>query len=198
MNAEIKPNVTTEAEPTSALTPVPLWLVSATLLLLCGSGVMFDRQSGWFDAKVYQPYKSVDELAHYQPKSDNPLPRGKAVFDNVCAVCHNGDGQGKPGQFPPLAGSEWVTTEGVNRIIRIPLVGLSGPMKVKGQDWNNSMTAVGAVLSDSDLAAALSYVRNSWGNKGSFVTPEEVKKIRAEVGNRVQPYTADELMKLPE
>lgn len=198
MNAECKTNAA-DAEPSSALTPMPLWLLTAMLLLLLGGAIMFDRSGGWFDAKVYAPYRSVDQLAHFQPvKSDDPTVRGRVVFDLACALCHNPDGLGKLGQFPPLAGSEWVNTKGVNRMIRIPLAGLSGPIKVKGQDWNASMTAAGAGLSDADLAAALSYVRNAWGNKGSFVTPEQVKAVRAELGGRMQPYTADELLKLAE
>jgi hypothetical protein len=105
---------------------------------------------------------------------------------------------GKPGQAPPFAGSEWVLAEGVNRLIRIPQVGLNGPVEVKGQPWNLSMAGMGAPYSDDDLAAVLSYIRKSWGNKASVVTAEQVKKVRAELGNRSQPYTVDELKKLPE
>ncbi|HEY6167065.1 MAG TPA: cytochrome c, partial [Verrucomicrobiae bacterium] len=104
---------------------------------------------------------------------------------------------GKPGQFPPLVGSEWVNAKGANRVIPIPLFGLTGPIVVKGQEWNQSMTAMGGSLSDSDIAAALSYVRNSWGNKAPFVTPEQVKAVRAELGNH-GPMTAEDLKKRPE
>jgi mono/diheme cytochrome c family protein len=60
------------------------------------------------------------------------------------------------------------------------------------------MANMGAPYSDEDLAAVLSYIRNSWGNKASVVTAEQVRKVRTEIGNRSQLYTADELKKLPE
>jgi mono/diheme cytochrome c family protein len=57
---------------------------------------------------------------------------------------------------------------------------------------------MGAIYTDEQLADVLSYVRNSFGNKASVVTPEQVKKVRADIGGRAQPYTAEELMKLEE
>lgn len=78
-------------------------------------------------------------------------------------------------------------------MIRIPLAGLSGPVQVKGQEWNLSMPAMGAAMTDEQLAAVLTYIRQSWGNKASEITPDQVKAIRTEVGNRTQPWTAAEL-----
>jgi mono/diheme cytochrome c family protein len=78
-------------------------------------------------------------------------------------------------------------------MIRIPLAGLSGPVQVNSQSWNLAMPAMGAALPDDDLAAVLTYIRQSWGNKASAITPEQVKAVRAEVGNRTQPWTADQL-----
>jgi hypothetical protein len=78
-------------------------------------------------------------------------------------------------------------------MIRIPLVGLAGPVEVKGQPWNLAMPAMGAALPDDDLAAVLTYIRQSWGNKASAITPEQVKAVRTAIGNRSQPWTATEL-----
>ena len=104
---------------------------------------------------------------------------------------------GKPGQFPPLAGSEWPTGS-PNRLIRIPLLGLSGPIKVKGQAWNLSMPGLPAT-SDEDLAMILTHIRTSWGNKASQITAAQVKAVRAEVGGRSQPLGGEaELLKVPE
>jgi hypothetical protein len=80
-----------------------------------------------------------------------------------------------------------------NRMIRIPLAGLAGPVQVAGQPWNLAMPAMGAALPDDDLAAVLTYIRQSWGNKASAVTPEQVKAVRTEVGNRTQPWTVEQL-----
>jgi mono/diheme cytochrome c family protein len=129
----------------------------------------------------------------YQPPTGGAdLARGKVVYENICALCHNPDGNGKPNQAPPLAGSEWVLGN-PNRMVRIPLAGLAGPITVKGESWNLAMPAMGAALSDDDLAAVLTYMRQSWGNKGSEVTADQVKTIRGQVGNRTQPWSGDEL-----
>lgn len=81
--------------------------------------------------------------------------------------------------------------------MRIPLAGLAGPLKVKDQEWSLAMPAMGATLSDDDLAAVLTYMRQSWGNKASEITPEQVKAVRSEIGNRSQPWSAAELNSIP-
>lgn len=201
MSHEPQPSIATpEAEPTVTATTVPMWLIVGTLVLLFLSAWYFDLRGGWFQPQVYSPFVSVPQVALFQPPSgaDDGIRRGKVLFEQNCALCHNMDGSGKPGQAPLLAGSEWVVTAGVNRLIRIPQAGLVGPLKVKGQDWNLNMLAAGAPYTDEQLADVLSYIRNSWGNKASIVTPEQVKKVRTDMGGRSQPYTADELMKLDE
>jgi mono/diheme cytochrome c family protein len=186
-------NAVQPAESTSRGMAVPVWLIVMMLLLLYGGAVYFDQRGAWFDSRVYAPYRSVAELQKFQPKSEGlDLERGKAVFETVCALCHGVDGAGKPAQAPPLAGSE-LALGNANRMIRIPLYGLSGPLRVKGQDWNLSMPAMGAALPVDDLAAVLTYIRTSWGNKASAITPEQVKAVKAQVGNRAQPFTAAEL-----
>jgi mono/diheme cytochrome c family protein len=177
---------------------VPVWLFFLLFVLLFWGFYYFDQRSAWFNPDVYAPYKSVADLQKYQPAGGSGnLDRGRAVYENVCALCHNPDGAGKPNQAPPLAGAELVLGS-ANRLIHIPLAGLQGPLTVKGQQWNLAMPAMGAALSDEDLADVLSYMRQSWGNKASEITPEQVAKVRQELGGRTQPYTAAELEKLPE
>jgi mono/diheme cytochrome c family protein len=108
------------------------------------------------------------------------------------------DGLGKPGQAPALAGSEWVITKGINRLAHIPLLGISGPIKVGGKDWNLNMAAMGAALPDEDLAGVLSYIRSSWGNQAGAVTADDIRKIRSEMGKGAQPMTGEQMLKLPE
>jgi mono/diheme cytochrome c family protein len=181
------------AEPRVGNAAVPVWVIVLLFMLLYWGMVYFDQHSGWFSPEVYTPYRSVEELALYQPPTGGPdLMRGKAVYENICGLCHNNDGTGKPGQAPPFVGSEWALGR-PDHMIRIPLAGLSGPVQVAGQQYNLSMPAMGATLSDDDLAAVLTYIRQSWGNKVSAITPEQVKAVRAQVGNRTQPWTAEEL-----
>jgi mono/diheme cytochrome c family protein len=104
---------------------------------------------------------------------------------------------GKPGTAPPMVGSEWVLGP-PNRLVRIPQNGLTGPFHLKGEVYNQppgQMAPMGAILSDAELAAVLTYIRNSWGNKAPEVTPEEVHAVRAQpdVSNRSQPWTEQEL-----
>ena len=187
------------AEPTAARSLVPMWILVLTLILLFLGAVYFDRHSGWFDKQVYPPYASATMLESYQPKSGAAAAaaQGKRVYEQICGTCHGVDGLGKPGQAPPLAGSEWVIAKSHNRLAHIPLAGISGPVSVGGKDWNLSMAAMGAALSDADLASVLTYIRSSWGNKAGEVTADDIKTIRAGLV-RPQPMSLDQLMAVPE
>jgi len=162
---------------------VPMWFFALALTLLFAGGVYFDQFSGWFNAQVYSPYENADQLEAWQPKSGAAAmaAHGKQVYEQICGTCHNADGSGKPGQAPPLAGSEWVNAKNSKGVITIALDGLTGEVHVKGQTWNASMAAMGAGLSDSDLAAVVTYIRTSWGNKGDAITVDDVKTVRAAV-----------------
>lgn len=108
------------------------------------------------------------------------MAAGQASFA-LCMACHGMNGEGGP-IAPPLAGSEWVTGP-VSNPIRIVLRGLGGPITVAGKEYNMP-APMGALpqLSDDQIAAVLTYARNSWGNKASAVTPDQVKAFRGEVG----------------
>jgi mono/diheme cytochrome c family protein len=99
----------------------------------------------------------------------------------VCGACHGQNGEGGPAG-PPLAGSEWVTGP-VSNLILIQLRGLQGPITVKGVEYNfpAGMTPM-AYQTDEQIAGALTYIRNSFGNKASAVKPEQVAALRGEVG----------------
>jgi mono/diheme cytochrome c family protein len=160
---------------------VPIWIIALMLTLIFLGGVYFDHHSGWFNAKVYGPYGNAEQLALYQPLSGAAAiaAHGKQVYENNCGTCHGPDGLGMPGKAPPLAGSEWVNAKDFQRLAQIPLDGLNGEIHVKGTDWNASMAAVGANLSDSDLAGVLTYIRSSWGNNAGEVSADDVKSVRA-------------------
>ena len=195
--SQLTPTTSVAAEPKAGAAAVPIVLLVLPVLILYWGMIYFDRNSGWFSPQVYAPYHSVAELTLYQPPTGGlDLARGKAVYETICALCHNNDGMGKPNQAPAFVGSEWVLGS-PNRMIRIPLVGLAGPVKVKDQEWNLAMPNMGAALSDDDLAAVLTYIRQSWGNKASIITPAQVSAVRKEIGNRTQPWSASELQAIP-
>jgi mono/diheme cytochrome c family protein len=103
-------------------------------------------------------------------------PDGKAIYTTRCASCHQATGQGVPGVFPPLAGAEIVNGPGAEHI-KIVLKGLSGPIKVKGKMYNGAMPPH-SMMSDADIAAVINFERAAWGNKGTPVTPAQVKAQR--------------------
>lgn len=101
---------------------------------------------------------------------------GAAVYQANCASCHQATGEGMPGVFPPLAGAEIPNgdaTEHINTVLK----GKSGPITVKGQQYNGAMPPF-SQLSDDEIAAVVSYERTTWGNKGGAVTPAQVKALR--------------------
>ncbi len=121
---------------------------------------------------------------------------GGQLFGLYCSACHGADGKGAAGgQFPPLAGSPWAVGDPA-RAIKIVLLGLNGPVEVNGKTYNLEMPPQGAAMTDDQIAAILTHVRSSWGNKDSAVTTDQVKAVRASLGNRTEHWTAAELLKL--
>jgi mono/diheme cytochrome c family protein len=119
---------------------------------------------------------------------------GEGTYKTVCASCHQADGKGMTGAFPPLAGSSWVNQD-AETPIRIVLKGLGGPIDVNGQAFNSVMPPP-AGLDDKKIAEVLTFVRSSFGNQASAVTEEQVAKVRAEIASRSTQWTAAELSAL--
>ena len=131
------------------------------------------------------------EPAEEQPIDPAVLANGKIQY-MVCAACHGQNGEGVPNLAPPIANSEWVTGP-VSNLIRIQLRGLNGPITVAGKEYN--FAAGMAALSyqnDDQVAAVLTYIRNSFGNKASAVSPDQVSALRSEVGK--PPLTVEDLI----
>lgn len=102
--------------------------------------------------------------------------KGEQLYATTCAACHQSMGEGMPGVFPPLAGSEYTNTD-PDRHIRIVLGGRSGAITVQGNTYNGTMPSFNQ-LSNDDIAAIVTYERTSWGNHGGAVTPDQVKAQR--------------------
>jgi mono/diheme cytochrome c family protein len=183
-------------EPTEGLSPLPLMLLGLMSTLILFSAIYLGRYSGGFDPLVYDERILPGMLeGGAAPAVQDPKVLGKRVFAN-CIACHQPTGQGLPGAYPPLAGSEWATGPD-ERILRIVLNGLSGPITVKNTQFNNSMPAFGPQLRDEQIANVLTYVRSEWGNNAPAVSPDKVKEIRSAVAGRSGPWSPEELLKLP-
>jgi mono/diheme cytochrome c family protein len=119
--------------------------------------------------------------------------KGHTVYNTICFACHQPSGLGLPGLAPTLVGSDWVTGP-ADRLVRIVLQGLTGPIEVNGTKWQLEMPAV-THLSDEELAAVLTYVRREWENDGTPLTPTEITATRAKISGRTTAWTASELQK---
>lgn len=105
------------------------------------------------------------------------MTNGRKVYDLYCQACHQADGNGVPRLNPPLSGTVYVNGS-KTRLIDIVLKGLSDPIEINGEEYNNPMAAHD-FLTDQQIADVLTFVRNSFGNKSGPVSVEEVKKQRA-------------------
>lgn len=101
---------------------------------------------------------------------------GSILYTKYCMTCHQADGKGVRGMFPPLAGNAKITGPSAD-LIKIVLFGLQGPITVNERDYNQPMPAQG-YLNDTQIADILNYIRNSWENKAQPITPGDVGKIR--------------------
>ena len=178
----------------------PLAVLFAFSGLIFFSGTYLGRYAGHFHPQVFNensaPPKAIDPNA---PKEVDMMALGRANYQAVCMSCHQANGLGLPGAFPPLAGSEWVTGSD-DRLVRIMLYGLQGPIKVKGVEYNNVMLPTGPGsafnLNAQKIAAVATYVRQEWGNQAAPVSVDKVNEIRGKEGNR-GPMTVPDLEKLP-
>ncbi len=108
---------------------------------------------------------------------EQQVAAGKALFQGTCSTCHQADGKGLEGVFPPLAGSDYLLQD-KQRSIAIVVNGLTGPVTVNGKAYDSTMPPM-SQLNDDEIAHILTYVRNAWGNSGEAVTAAEVASVRA-------------------
>lgn len=131
--------------------------------------------------EVYQPEGQATRTVRSEPAptreltKDERIHAGELVFNQSCFACHQANGQGLPGVFPPLAKSDFLMAD-PERAIGIVLHGKQGPITVNGQTYNQIMTPQN--LTDEQVANVLTFVMNSWGNSGEAISPETVKKVR--------------------
>ena len=179
-------------EPSQGFSLTPVLLVFLVCALGFWGGVYLTRNAGGFSAKTFD-LDAPRVAANAAPKAFVPDPvKGQALFLAQCASCHQANGQGLPGVFPPLAGSDWLA-DNPERPLKIILAGLAGEATVKGTVYNGNMPAIGAALKDAQVAHILTYVNQAWGNAHPPVTDAQVAEIRKKIGARGQ-YSPKELL----
>ncbi|HEY5782810.1 MAG TPA: c-type cytochrome, partial [Lysobacter sp.] len=107
---------------------------------------------------------------------EEQIKAGQALFAGTCSTCHQPNGEGLEGVFPPLAGSSYIKAD-PKAVSRVMLHGLQGPVNVNGKDYNSVMPPM-TQLTDDEVANIATYVLNSWGNPGGKVTNAEAAQIR--------------------
>jgi mono/diheme cytochrome c family protein len=179
-----------QGEPEEGFEPTPTWVWGISILLLFAMGFYLGKYSGTFGTiahEVEQPQTSAGSEV-------KPEVKGDMVFAGVCQACHQADGKGVEGKYPPLAGSEWLVLDSFTPV-RIVLFGLEGEIRVKGNGFDNKMPEFQDKLSNEEIAAAISFARSSFGNKGVAVVPAQVDSIRRMYSGR-GPWSAAALESL--
>lgn len=194
-------------EPRVGLEPLSLWLIAIYGLAIFFGGAYLGRYSGNFSGDGLDPLGGAPRVTKTgvtgpggaQTTELSAFDRGKKVFSANCAVCHQPNGLGAPGQgYPPLAGSEWVTGS-TKRLGMIVLKGLQGPITVKGAAYGTAvMQPWDKTLSDAKIADVMTYIRQEWGNKAGPVSPAGVAALRKELANHPDSFTEADLKAVPD
>ena len=191
-------------EPRVGLEPLSIWLIVVYGLALFFGGAYLGRFSGNFSGDSLSTGFEPDK-AHgpggpggaAQQVELSPADRGKKIFSANCATCHQMTGLGVAGQYPPLAGSEYVNG-GTRRLGMILLKGLQGPVKVKGAQYGSAvMQPWETTLNDRKIADVLTYIRQEWGNTGGPVAADGVAALRKEEATHKESWTEPDLLAVP-
>ena len=168
--------------------PLAIGIIVSLSALILFSGTYLSRYTGRYSPLIFDE-NAKPAMGERVFKID-PVALGKKQYKTECVSCHRSQGEGVPGIYPPLAGSEWVNGP-TGRVIRIVLYGLRGKVHVEGNEFGAStMPVYGRVensahnWSDQKIAAVLTYVRQEWGNKADPISEDEVAAVRKAVGNR--------------
>jgi mono/diheme cytochrome c family protein len=194
-----------KTEPKVGLEPLSIWLIAVSgLAIFCG-GAYLGRYSGNFSGDSLDPgalptaKKNVAGPGGAAQTAElSPAERGKKIFMANCATCHQPNGLGVAGQYPPLAGSE-IVNGGTRRIGMIVLKGLEGPITVKGAQYGSAvMQPWEKTLNDAKIADVITYIRQEWGNTGGPVSPEGIAALRKELAGHTASFKETDLHAVPE
>ena len=178
--------------------PLPVWLyfVCGVALFLAGSSFTGFSTFGLGVMDQGPGSPTVSTASAGPAAEETPLSQGKKVYGSNCANCHQSTGEGQPGSYPPLGGSEWVIGN-KERLAAILLHGVAGPITVRGASYGTQvMPAWASALTDEKIADVMTYMRATWGNTANAATPEEVGAARAKFASQSAPWSEAELTKM--
>ena len=184
-------------------------LPAARKIVDLGSGQPLDRWSKEVAKTASNRLSGVTEVekpehpqlaapSHLDAKGKEQYLAGQQIYlrEGHCVTCHQANGQGLDPAFPSIAGSPWVSGD-KDRLIKLTLYGLMGPLEINGKKYDGQvpMTPFGGMLNDDEVAAVLTFVRNSFGNEAAPIQAAEVQKIRAANPGRMMLYSTEDLLK---
>lgn len=186
------------SDPNEAFDPGPRWFYAFAVIALVVGGFYLGKHLGAFSTQTHIGFLPPGvqlgaQTANTQTGKKQQMS-GAAVYNSKCSSCHQANGQGMPGAFPPLVDSPYVI-EDPEIPVRIVLRGMQGPVEIKGATYNGMMPAWADLLTDEEIAAVVSYIRGELGgNSAEPVDTEFVAKLRQETADHPTPWTAEELM----
>lgn len=192
-------------EPRIGREPLSLWLIAIYGFAVFFGGAYLGRYAGNFSGEGLDYLGGAPRVASKgggggdaeQAAELTPFEKGKKIYSANCATCHQANGEGVAGQYPPLAGAE-IVNGGAKRSAMIVLKGLHGPLTVKGQQYGSAvMQPWEKTLNDQKIADVLTYIRQEWGNNAGPVSAEGVSALRKELAGRVESYTEPDILAVP-
>jgi len=192
---EIHENLIKDKEiPKEGFSFLPIALIFLFAGVCFWGGIHIVTKGGEFRWDGYHPdFVAKDEAITIPKKSLFEI--GEKIFLAQCSQCHQNDGLGVAGVYPPLVGSDWVL--GHQEVLaRILINGMNGKVIVLGKTYNGNMPAFGPSglnLKPKQIAGVLTYIRQEWGNAGSQITEETMKNYMAMYSARTSPWTSEEL-----
>ena len=183
--------------PTKGFLSAPLIFVFVFGCLIFVCSIQLAHSTNQFQL---HPPTDVVELTDEEKEAlriERKLESGEKIFALRCASCHQGNGLGIPGQYPPLDGSKWATSDPA-LISYIILNGLKGEIVVKGEVYGTSaaVNMAAVPISDREIANVTTYVRQAWGNNSTEISTDEVAQFRQDTRAKQEQWTGDELVEL--
>lgn len=172
------------ADPREGRHPVPRFVL-ALVAAMTLTGIVYIASSPIESPSAWGDERERGELSAGGAPAGTAVD-GAALYAARCASCHQADGRGLPGVFPPLAGSEWVSGADAT-MVAIVLQGVNGELRVGGQAFNGAMPAFKTQLDDTQAAAVISHVRQRFGAAGA-VPPARVADVRKALAGRAAPF----------
>ena len=183
--------------PTKGFLIAPLIFVFMFGCLIFVCSIQLAHSTNGF--QIHPPQEIVelsDEEMEIQ-RLERKFESGKKIFSVRCASCHQSNGLGIATQYPPLAGSEWVSAD-PDLIIKVILKGLKGEILVKGEKYGTSaaVNMAAVPINDREIANVSTYGRQAWGNDYSEVKEDQVARVREESSSQQEQWIGNALQSL--